>query len=76
MHPYSNKGPNNKGPLSLTKSSISLVWEAERHILTLDSTMEVAGNPTTTTPIFLRSISRENALQTKDSTGVSTGTFL
>ena len=48
--------------IRLTKSSISLVWEAERHILALDSTMVVAGKPTTTTPIFLFSSSLENNL--------------
>lgn len=42
---------------------MSLVCNAERHILVRDSTIEVAGNPTTTTLIFLFSISLENILQ-------------
>jgi len=39
------------------------VCDDDRHILALASMMEVAGNPTTTTPIFLLSISLENNLQ-------------
>ena len=45
-----------------TKSSNTLACEAERHIWTLASMMEVAGNLITTMPTFLFSISQENAL--------------
>lgn len=47
---------------TLTVSSISLVWAADKQNLALDSMMGVAGKPTTTTPMFRFSISRPNAL--------------
>ena len=50
---------------SLTLSSISRVCAAERQNLVRDSIKGVAGNPTTTTAMFLFSISRPNALLKK-----------
>lgn len=43
-------------------SRICLVWAAEMQKRTLDSMMGVAGKPTTTTPMFLFSISLPKAL--------------
>jgi hypothetical protein len=40
-----------------------LVWAADRQNLALDSMIGVAGNPTTTTPMFRFSISLPKALQ-------------
>lgn len=55
----------NKSPTSSISfnavSSISLVWDADRQNLALDSMMGVAGNPTTTTPMLRFSNSRPKA---------------
>ena len=47
----------------LTVSSISLVCAADTQKRALDSMIGVAGNPTTTVPMFLFTISLPNALQ-------------
>lgn len=46
----------------VTLSRMGLVWAAEMQKRTLDSMMGVAGKPTTTTPMFLFSISLPKAL--------------
>ncbi len=46
----------------ITLSSISLVWAADTQKRALASAIGVAGKPTTTTPIFLFNMARENAL--------------
>ena len=50
----------------LTKSSISRVWDADRHILALASIIGVAGNPTTTIAILRFSISLEKTLKERE----------
>ena len=47
----------------LTLSNISRVWAADKQNLVRDSIRGVAGNPTTTTAMFLFNISRPNALK-------------
>ena len=51
--------------ISLTLSSISRVCAADKQNLVRDSIKGVAGNPATTTAMFLLSISRPNALLIK-----------
>lgn len=48
---------------ALTLSNISRVWAADKQNLVRDSIRGVAGNPTTTTAMFLFNISRPNALK-------------
>ncbi len=50
----------------ITLSSISLVWAADTQKRALASAIGVAGKPTTTTPIFLFNMARENALWADD----------